>query len=85
MRLLKNIFEALSVIHASKKIHRDIKPYNIFLTKVGETLIAKLGDFECSRELTEETKLTKTCIGTTPYNSPEVLWKNPYSYPADIW
>ena len=63
------IARGLSVAHARKMVHRDIKPQNILIDAEGR---AKLTDFGISRQL-EQDGMTATgrVLGTTDYVAPE--------------
>lgn len=63
------IARGLSVAHARKMVHRDIKPQNVLIDSEGR---AKLTDFGISRQL-EQDGMTATgrVLGTTDYVSPE--------------
>ena len=66
--ILKQLCNALKILHAQKIIHRDIKPSNIMLTKSG---YVKLIDFSISR-IAKENKATDTdFLGTREYAPPE--------------
>ena len=66
--ILKQLCNALKILHAQKIIHRDIKPSNIMLTKSG---YVKLIDFSISR-IAKENKTTDTdFLGTREYAPPE--------------
>ena len=78
---LMQICLALKYIHEKNILHRDIKPSNIFLMKN----IAKLGDFGVSKALNSKLKHTKTMVATPQYLAPEIINKQNYSFPADIW
>ncbi|XP_075277823.1 serine/threonine-protein kinase Nek1 isoform X9 [Opisthocomus hoazin] len=73
---------ALKHIHDRKILHRDIKSQNIFLTKDGTI---QLGDFGIARILNSTAELTRTCIGTPYYLSPEICQNKPYNNKSDIW
>ena len=73
---------ALSLVHASSILHRDLKSANIFLTKDGHV---KIGDFGLSRRLGSATYLTETVCGTPYYLSPEKVNCEPYGEPSDVW
>jgi len=63
------IARGLTVAHARKMVHRDIKPQNILIDSEGR---AKLTDFGISRQL-EQDGMTATgrVLGTTDYVAPE--------------
>jgi eukaryotic-like serine/threonine-protein kinase len=63
------IARGLSVAHARKMVHRDIKPQNVLIDAEGR---AKLTDFGISRQL-EQDGMTATgrVLGTTDYVAPE--------------
>jgi len=63
------IGRALSVAHARKMVHRDVKPQNVLIDEEGR---AKLTDFGISRQL-EQDGMTATgrVLGTTDYVAPE--------------
>jgi hypothetical protein len=63
------IGRALSVAHAERIVHRDVKPQNVLITSDGR---AKVTDFGIARSL-EAQGLTMTgrVLGTTDYVSPE--------------
>ena len=63
------IARGLTVAHARKMVHRDIKPQNILIDAEGR---AKLTDFGISRQL-EQDGMTATgrVLGTTDYVAPE--------------
>nr|XP_025978665.1 serine/threonine-protein kinase Nek1 isoform X5 [Dromaius novaehollandiae] len=73
---------ALKHIHDRKILHRDIKSQNIFLTKDGTI---QLGDFGIARVLNSTLELTRICIGTPYYLSPEICQNKPYNNKSDIW
>jgi NIMA (never in mitosis gene a)-related kinase 2 len=63
-------------------LHRDLKPANIMLDQ-DENL--KIGDFGLAKELSGESKLARTNVGTPFYMSPELVNGNKYDERSDIW
>jgi NIMA (never in mitosis gene a)-related kinase len=82
MSIFIQLVLGLQYIHDRKIVHRDIKPQNIFLTRVG---VAKIGDFGVARALDGTHDLCQTVIGTPYYLSPEVWSNEPYNSQTDIW
>ncbi|BBM86558.1 serine/threonine-protein kinase [Candidatus Uabimicrobium amorphum] len=73
--IIKQICEAVIVLHENDIIHRDLKPSNIML--VGDELQPKLLDFGIakSEQLTNMTK-TGVMVGSPGYMSPEQIDEN---------
>jgi len=76
------VADAVAHVHSLKMVHRDIKSRNIFLCRTGRAL---LGDFGLVRLLESTCELAVTRVGTPYYLSPEIIRKQPYTYPTDIW
>lgn len=76
--IMHNLVSAVAYLHRNKILHRDIKPENIFLDTDG----ASLGDFGLAVRIDQP---CKEPAGSLAYVAPEVLNKQPYSFPADIW
>ncbi|ELP94573.1 protein serine/threonine kinase, putative [Entamoeba invadens IP1] len=79
----------IQYLHENGILHRDIKPDNILIFSLddNERVNAKLTDFGSSRNvnmLTTNMTFTKG-IGTPSYMAPEILKKNHYKKPADIY
>jgi serine/threonine protein kinase len=77
------IGRALTVAHARKMVHRDIKPQNVMIDAEGR---AKLTDFGISRQL-EKDGLTATgrVLGTTDYVAPEQAMGRGSDQRSDIY
>ena len=79
IRLLEPAARALGVAHALKVAHRDVKPQNLFVAKVGAVSTLKVLDFGIAKVLTDYTTLTQALDSTrqtptafTPrYGAPE--------------
>jgi len=85
LKLMKQMFGAISYCHARDVVHRDLKPENFILqTKdpVDQTPM-KLIDFGLSDYCGDGEALSDP-VGTPCYVAPEVLGKK-YGKPVDIW
>jgi serine/threonine-protein kinase len=78
VELLTPAARALAVAHQNKIAHRDVKPANLFVTKVGEKRTVKVLDFGIAKVLTDTTiteALAHTRVGpsafTPRYGAPE--------------
>jgi serine/threonine-protein kinase OSR1/STK39 len=80
--ILKNVLEGLHYLHNNHKIHRDIKPNNILISKDG---IVQLSDFGISSECDNKQK-KHTFTGTLNYMAPELVDnEHGYDNKIDIW
>jgi serine/threonine protein kinase len=77
------IGRGLTVAHARKMVHRDIKPQNVLIDAEGR---AKLTDFGISRQL-EQDGMTATgrVLGTTDYVAPEQAMGHGADQRSDIY
>jgi serine/threonine-protein kinase len=77
------IARGLSVAHARKMVHRDIKPQNILIDAEGR---AKLTDFGISRQLEQDgMTVTGRVLGTTDYVAPEQAMGRPVDPRSDVY
>jgi len=74
---------AVTHLHESGIIHRDLKALNVMLTR-GNT-VPKLADLGVSRQVSEDTMMLKTFYGTPLYLSPELVDNSNYNEKTDIW
>ena len=82
LRWLEQTTGALSHLHASRVLHRDLKSQNVLLTLDQQI---KLADFGVSRVMTATCQVAETYVGTPCYMAPEVIGSAPYAEPADVW
>jgi eukaryotic-like serine/threonine-protein kinase len=77
------IARGLTVAHARRMVHRDIKPQNVLIDSEGR---AKLTDFGISRQL-EQDGMTATgrVLGTTDYVAPEQAMGHPVDQRSDVY
>jgi len=84
--IIKGICEGLNYLHEELKppiYHLDLKPANILLDN---NMLPKLADFGLSRLFGEEqTRITKSCIGTLGYEPPEYIEGKKISNKYDIF
>ena len=80
--ILAEILIGIRHLHMNQILHRDLKPANILIDKDGHI---KLTDFGVSRMNFKSTDSAITFTGSPDYMAPEILKKEPYSYPADFW
>jgi hypothetical protein len=73
----------LAYLHRNQIMHRDVKPENLMLDKLGRV---KVVDFGLSVYLGEKKKNEPTAeTGTYRYMAPEVMLHQAYSFPADVY
>ncbi|XP_064389784.1 calcium/calmodulin-dependent protein kinase type II-like [Halichondria panicea] len=81
---IQQILESVQYCHENRIIHRDIKPENLLLASRTPGANVKLADFGLAVEAMDA-RHYYGFAGTPGYLSPEVLRKEPYSYPVDTW
>lgn len=80
-RVARDIANGVKVLHDADIIHRDLKPANL-LYKDG---VVKLTDYGFLKQLAGEDDMAQTGLGTYIYMAPEIINRQPYSKPADIF
>ncbi len=86
--VLPKLVRALAALHGARKVHRDVKPSNVLVTRDG---LVKLLDFGLVVELdratesaTPEARATaREIVGTAPYMAPEQAAGDPVGPAAD--
>ncbi|XP_074104529.1 calcium/calmodulin-dependent protein kinase II isoform X20 [Cotesia typhae] len=82
---IQQILESVHHCHHNGIVHRDLKPENLLLASKAKGAAVKLADFGLAIELQGEAQAWYGFAGTPGYLSPEVLKKEPYGKPVDIW
>jgi len=82
---MQQILESISYCHQHGIVHRDLKPENLLLASKAKGAAVKLADFGLAIEVQGEQQAWFGFAGTPGYLSPEVLRKDPYGKPVDIW
>lgn len=82
---IQQILESVVHCHQAGVVHRDLKPENLLLASKEKGAAVKLADFGLAVECEGEKTAWHGFAGTPGYLSPEVLRKEPYGKPADVW
>ncbi|XP_060875638.1 calcium/calmodulin-dependent protein kinase type II alpha chain isoform X6 [Metopolophium dirhodum] len=82
---IQQILESVNHCHTNGVVHRDLKPENLLLASKVKGAAVKLADFGLAIEVQGEQQAWFGFAGTPGYLSPEVLKKEPYGKPVDIW
>lgn len=82
---MQQILESVSYCHQHGIVHRDLKPENLLLASKAKGAAVKLADFGLAIEVQGDQQAWFGFAGTPGYLSPEVLRKDPYGKPVDIW
>jgi len=89
IKLVYDIADGLTFLHAEKIIHRDLKSDNVFIVvnRQGEIRDVAIGDFDTSKRIGVSIR-PKSTVGTPGFMAPEVLNsfnKVEYTFSADIF
>ncbi|XP_076296503.1 calcium/calmodulin-dependent protein kinase II isoform X16 [Lasioglossum baleicum] len=82
---IQQILESVQHCHHNGVVHRDLKPENLLLASKAKGAVVKLADFGLAIEVQGDAQAWFGFAGTPGYLSPEVLKKEPYGKPVDIW
>ncbi|XP_059394877.1 calcium/calmodulin-dependent protein kinase type II subunit beta isoform X12 [Carassius carassius] len=82
---IHQILESVNHIHHHDIVHRDLKPENLLLASKCKNAAVKLADFGLAIEVQGDQQAWFGFAGTPGYLSPEVLRKEAYGKPVDIW
>lgn len=85
LEILAQVAEALAAAHALGMVHRDVKPSNIRVQRLGGRPHAKLMDFGIARTSTSDLTGTGVVLGTFGYMAPEYLQSGHADARADLF
>ena len=74
------VLAVLRFVHGKGVVYRDLKPENVMLHESGHI---RLVDFGFAKKIDGER--TYTSLGSPEYMAPEIVLKQPHSYPSDLW
>ncbi len=82
--VVKQLLEAISYCHSVGIVHRDLKPENLLMTSMNDDTSVKLADLGFAVRVSAQVLLKSQC-GTPGYVAPEIICKNEYGPPVDMW
>lgn len=82
---IQQILDSVLHCHQNNIMHRDLKPENLLLASKEKGAAVKLADFGLAVEVDNDAYSWHGFAGTPGYLSPEVLRKEPYGKPVDVW
>ena len=83
---IRQILDAIRYCHEQNIIHRDLKPHCILLSTKENSAPVKIGGFGIALELeSEDSFVTSSRIGSPHFMAPEIVNRQEYSKPIDIW
>ena len=85
-KAIRQILGAINYCHERKIVHRDLKPENLLLSSKVPPADIKVADFGLAIELEHPTAFSWYGFAGTPgYLSPEVVKREAYGKPVDVW
>lgn len=85
-QVMRDIINGVAYLHECGIVHCDIKPENILCKSKQWPLQVKLCDFGLANYYDKGTQSNMTAmIGTPGYVAPEVIKREPYGPPVDMW
>jgi serine/threonine protein kinase len=82
--IMADILGAIKYLHDQNIVHRDLKPENLLMGNEKDDADIKLADFGLAT-VAEKDNILKTSCGTLTYVAPEILRKEKYGRPVDMW
>ncbi|ODN03179.1 Peripheral plasma membrane protein CASK [Orchesella cincta] len=85
---MRQILDAIRYCHENDIIHRDIKPHCVLLATKENSAPVKLGGFGLAIQLNSDPtkqRIKTGRVGTPSFMSPEVVAREYYGKPVDIW
>lgn len=85
LQMLRQVGAGLDAAWAVGVVHRDLKPRNLFLARIGMQDVWKILDFGVARLAGEETLTVDQIVGTPNYMSPEQANGQPVTAKSDLF
>jgi eukaryotic-like serine/threonine-protein kinase len=85
LQMLRQVGAGLDAAWAAGVVHRDLKPRNLFLARIGVQEVWKILDFGVARLAGEETLTVDQIVGTPNYMSPEQANGEPVTVKSDLF
>ncbi|XP_050534342.1 peripheral plasma membrane protein CASK isoform X7 [Daktulosphaira vitifoliae] len=82
---MRQTLEAIRYCHDNDIIHRDIKPHCVLLATKENSAPVKLGGFGVAIQLHDGVSINGGRIGTPHFMAPEVVDRQQYGKPGDVW
>ncbi|KAL4148933.1 hypothetical protein QTP88_003065 [Uroleucon formosanum] len=82
---MRQTLEAIRYCHENDIIHRDIKPHCVLLATKENSAPVKLGGFGVAIQLHDGSSINGGRIGTPHFMAPEVVERQQYGKPGDVW
>ena len=81
--VMTELIDAVDYLHNTLHVlHRDIKAQNILLDMNNDAILC---DFGFCKQQEGGQSMFQTSCGSPAYAAPEVIMRQPYCYPADVW
>ncbi|KAJ8658355.1 hypothetical protein O0I10_006040 [Lichtheimia ornata] len=82
--IVRAILNGLQYLHSKNIVHRDMKPENLLFKTPDEDAELVICDFGIAKQ-SDDTSMLHTVCGSPLYVAPEVLKRENYGAPVDLW
>ncbi|KAH8547552.1 kinase-like domain-containing protein [Umbelopsis sp. PMI_123] len=85
VEVIRTVLSGIEDLHAHNIVHRDLKPENLLYKTDDQHSPLVICDFGIAKTMDDASAVMTTVCGSPGYVAPEVLLRQGYGKPVDIW